>query len=157
MVDVLVCHPSEILRKVCEPIDEIDREALDIGRRLVEGMVAHNGIGLAAPQIGILKRAVVVGVPTESGLKPIVMFNPEIIGRSEEVTPLDEGCLSLPGRRFRVLRPAEVRVRYIMQDGILTEASASGIVAKCIQHEVDHLDGRLVIDIGTEVADQSRP
>ena len=105
------------------------------------------GIGLAAPQIGISKRLIVMDCAKDDNPPEIwKMVNPEITRRSDETSKIEEGCLSIPGYNGDVARPAEVDVRYLDSDGNLQEMTATGLLAACVQHEIDHLDGVLFID-----------
>ena len=114
---------------------------------MLETMYAAPGIGLAAIQIGILKRLVVIDISKEKEKrKPIFLVNPEIIYRSKETSVYEEGCLSLPGQFAEVERPAECSVKYIDYFGKDKELKANGLLATCIQHEIDHLNGILFID-----------
>ena len=114
---------------------------------MLETMYAAPGIGLAAIQIGILKRLVVIDISKEKEKrKPIFLVNPEIIYRSKETSVYEEGCLSLPGQFAEVERPAECSVKYIDYFGKEKELKANGLLATCIQHEIDHLNGILFID-----------
>ena len=114
---------------------------------MLECMYKNNGIGLAAPQVGILKRLVVVDCSDKSNVKkPLKLINPEIIKLSSEILEFEEGCLSLPTQYAKVKRPAEITVKFQNIEGIYCEESFSGIEATCIQHEVDHLDGKLFVD-----------
>jgi len=149
--DPVVLHPADVLRARCAPVGEIGEEMRQLGRRLAASMHAARGIGLAAPQIGVSLRAVAVGLPSKGVLVPVIMFDPEILWTSKTRTSLAEGCLSLPGRRFLVTRPEAVRVSFTDMDGHRVVGELSGLSAKCVQHEIDHLDGVLILDRGEEV------
>lgn len=131
-----------ILRKKSRPVKEINSRIRKVLDDMVETMYKEEGVGLAAPQIGKLRRMVVIDV----GQGPIKMINPEIISRSEEMEEDVEGCLSLPGFNGTVLRPEEVRLRYTDEEGEDHEVEAQGLFARCICHEIDHLDGVLFRD-----------
>jgi peptide deformylase len=105
-------------------------------------------VGLAAPQIGILSRVIVLDCDKEEGVppKPVVMFNPEVMASSEDTNVYEEGCLSIPDQFAEVTRPKEVEVRWIDRDGKEQTAGFDGLWATCVQHEIDHLDGKLFID-----------
>jgi len=138
---------DETLRKVARPIPEINRRVLTLLDDMAETMYAENGCGLAAPQVGILRRAIVID--TGDGLLQLV--NPEIIaaeGEQEEA----EGCLSVPGRRGYVLRPQKVTVRAVDRRGAPVEIQAEGLKAVAFSHEIDHLDGVLFVDKMTREA-----
>lgn len=134
----ILIHPNEILRQVSTPVETFDGELRDLASLLQSTMAAVRGLGLAAPQIGVLRRVASVGKS--------LMVNPVIIWRSEELTPLEEGCLSILGRRTLVIRPARVEVEYLDVAGALKRVKLQGTMAKCAQHEIDHLDGVLIID-----------
>lgn len=138
---------DETLRKVARPIPEINRRVLTLLDDMAETMYAENGCGLAAPQVGILRRAIVVD--TGDGLLQLV--NPEIIaleGEQEEA----EGCLSVPGQRGYVVRPQKVTVRAIDRRGAPVEIQAEGLKAVAFSHEIDHLNGVLFVDKMTREA-----
>ena len=138
--------PDPVLRQRAMPVYEIT----DGTRQLIEEMVATMydapGIGLAAPQVNISLRIIVMdcGKKEESNL--IRMINPEITGISKERAVLEEGCLSIPEQTADVERPAEVKVKYLDQDGMSQSLIAKGLLAACVQHEIDHLNGVLFID-----------
>jgi peptide deformylase len=139
--------PDERLRRVADPIEAVDDSIKQLARDMLDTMYDAPGIGLAGPQIGEMKRIVVMDLAKE-GEKPdpIVMINPEILSYSEETAVSEEGCLSIPEIYYEVERPAEVTVRYTDLDGKTVERAAKERLATCIQHELDHLDGVLYID-----------
>lgn len=139
--------PDQRLRAVAEPIEKVDDEVKQLAADMLETMYDAPGIGLAAPQIGELRRIVVMDVAKE-GEKPdpIVMINPEILKYSDDTVVTEEGCLSIPEIYYEVERPAEVTVRYTDLEGKTVERDAGDRLAICIQHELDHLDGVLYID-----------
>ena len=114
--------------------------------RMFSAMYKAPGIGLAAPQVGSLLRLVVIDLMENGGRRPIVLINPEIIAASKDLATREEGCLSLPGQYSDVTRPAQVKVRYEDIAGIRHEIEGSGLLAACLQHEIDHLDGVLFVD-----------
>lgn len=136
------------LKKVSLPVERVDDEILGLMDDLLESMRVATGLGLAAPQIGVLKRVIVVQLPAGEEDEPIPMFlaNPEIVRASEETFRGEEGCLSLPNHYAEVTRPAGVLVRFLARDGEAVEQDLEGIAAKCVQHEMDHLDGILFVD-----------
>lgn len=139
--------PDPRLRAVADPVDKIDNEVRTLARDMLDTMYDAPGIGLAAPQVGALKRVVVMDLAKEDEPKaPIVMINPEIVKFSEETVTTEEGCLSIPELYYDVERPAEVTVRYTDLDGKTHKTSATERFAICVQHELDHLDGVLYID-----------
>ena len=114
--------------------------------RMFEAMYAAPGIGLAAPQVGLPLRLVVLDLQPADKPAPLVLVNPEIVARSEDTATREEGCLSVPGQYADVARPARVHVRYHDADGLRHEIEAEGLLAACLQHELDHLDGVLFVD-----------
>jgi peptide deformylase len=139
--------PDPRLRAVADPVDRIDDEIKTLARDMLETMYDAPGIGLAAPQVGALRRIVVMDLARDDEPKaPIVMINPEILKFSEETVTTEEGCLSIPELFYDVERPAEVTVRYTDLDGKVQETEAKDRFAICVQHELDHLDGVLYID-----------
>jgi peptide deformylase len=141
--------PHPMLKVKAEPADPADASLRALARDMLETMYVAPGIGLAAPQVGVLKRLFVVDVADKKKGEvpaPTVLLNPEIAWRSEEEVSLEEGCLSVPGHFAEVLRPREVRMRYQDLEGELREIEADGLLARCLQHELDHLDGVLFID-----------
>ena len=139
--------PDQRLRSVADPIAEVDEEIRTLAKDMLDTMYDAPGIGLAAPQIGVLKRIVVIDVAGE-GEKPdpMVLINPEITRFGDEVQVTEEGCLSIPELYYEVERPSEVTVKYTDLDGKEVVKDADGKLAVCIQHELDHLDGVLYID-----------
>jgi peptide deformylase len=139
--------PDQRLRAVADPIEAVDDDVRALAKDMLDTMYDAPGIGLAAPQIGEMKRIVVMDLAREEeDPAPIVMVNPEIIEVSEETTVTEEGCLSIPELYYEVERPAEVTVRYTDLDGKIVEKHATDRLAICVQHEIDHLDGVLYID-----------
>ncbi len=139
--------PDQRLRSVADPIAEVDEEIRILAKDMLDTMYDAPGIGLAAPQIGVLKRIVVIDVAGE-GEKPdpMVLINPEITRFGEEVQVTEEGCLSIPELYYEVERPSAVTVKYTDLDGKEVVKDADGKLAVCIQHELDHLDGVLYVD-----------
>jgi peptide deformylase len=139
--------PDARLRAVADPIETIDDDIKKLAKDMLETMYDAPGIGLAAPQIGELKRIVVMDLaPEDEPRDPIVMINPEILKFSEDTVTTEEGCLSIPELYYEVERPAEITVRYTDLDGKVVEKEATDRFAICVQHELDHLDGVLYID-----------
>lgn len=134
---------DEVLRKVCRPVDKITPRTLMLLDDMVETMRAANGVGLAAPQVGVLRRIVVIEV--EEG-NVIELINPKIIAYSGEQTDT-EGCLSVPGRSGTVTRPRHVTVRALNRKGESFDITGSDLLARAFCHELDHLDGKLYVDI----------
>lgn len=147
-LDGIVQDPADVLRMVAQPIGFFDSVS-ELAVRLRETLKEAQGLGLAAPQIGVSRRVIAVLVPMGDGTHaPFVMVNPVLLSVSETKTTDLEGCLSIPGVRYAVERPDKVEVQYSTPSGILCSLKASGITAKCIQHEIDHLDGILIKDKG---------
>ena len=143
----IVIEPDPILRKKSQVIDKVDDKLRKLLNDMLETMYSAPGIGLAAVQIGILKRLIVIDISKEEEKKnPIFLINPEIIFQSKDTSIHEEGCLSLPGHFAEIERPAECRIKYIDYDGKKQEMKANGLLATCIQHEIDHLNGVLFID-----------
>ncbi len=143
----ILIEPDPILRKKCEPIEQVNNETQKLMKDMLETMYEAPGIGLAAIQIGILKRVVVIDISRDGDKKnPLFIVNPEITYRSNKTSVYEEGCLSLPEQYAEIERPAECHLKYINFDGKTKNLKASGLLATCIQHEVDHLDGILFID-----------
>ena len=139
--------PDARLRAIADPIEKIDDSVKELARDMLETMYDAPGIGLAAPQIGEMKRMVVMDLAKEGEEPdPLVMINPEILKFSDETVTTEEGCLSIPELYYDVERPAEVTVRYTDLEGKTVEKDATDRLAICIQHELDHLDGVLYID-----------
>lgn len=139
--------PDPRLRAIADPIENIDDNIKRLARDMLETMYDAPGIGLAAPQVGELKRIVVMDLAKEDEPRdPIVMINPEILKFSDETVVTEEGCLSIPELYYDVERPAEVTVRYTDLEGKTLEREADDRFAICVQHELDHLDGVLYID-----------
>ena len=143
----LVLLPQPVLRQVAQPVDNITDDILQLANNMAETMYAAPGIGLAANQVGLLKRVIVMDCARD-GEPPALwkMFNPEIIWLSEENTKMEEGCLSIPGHNAEVVRPSEVHVSYLDIEGKKQEMQATGLLAACVQHEIDHLNGVLFLD-----------
>lgn len=143
----IVISPNPILRQVCEPCEVGDKSLKKLAKQMAKTMYKNDGVGLAAPQVGVLKRIIVVDCDIESETKnPLVLVNPEILEASEELATDDEGCLSCPGISVPITRPASVKVRFFDLDGQEQELEADGLWARCIQHEIDHLDGKTLFE-----------
>ena len=143
----LVLLPQPILRQVAQPVDDITDDILQLANNMAETMYAAPGIGLAANQVGLLKRVIVMDCARNDETPALwKMINPEIIWLSEENTKMEEGCLSIPGHNAEVVRPSEVHVSYIDFEGQKQEMQATGLLAACVQHEIDHLNGILFLD-----------
>ena len=147
MLRKILTEPDPILRKKCEPLEKVDEETKKLMDDMLETMYTAPGIGLAAIQVGILKRLVVIDISKEEEKKkPLFLINPQIIHQSKNTSVYEEGCLSLPGQFAEIERPAECTIKYIDYNGKEKELKSDGLLATCIQHEVDHLNGILFID-----------
>ena len=142
----ILIHPDPRLKKVCDPVAGITAELRQLADDMLETMYDAPGIGLAAPQVGVTKRLIVMDCIKDGPPEPMALFNPEIIWSSEDQTVYEEGCLSIPDIYNDITRPAEVKVRWTGMDGKVEERQFAGIWATCVQHEIDHLDGKLFID-----------
>lgn len=145
--DILI-HPDPRLKKVCAAVTDITADLRKLADDMLETMYDAPGIGLAAPQVGVLDRLIVLDCVKEEGaaLRPTIMFNPEVIASSDETNVYDEGCLSIPDQYAEVTRPAEVEVVWIDENGDPQKATFDKLWATCVQHEIDHLNGKLFID-----------
>ena len=143
----LILLPQPVLRQVAQPVDDITDDILQLANNMTETMYAAPGIGLAANQVGLLKRVIVMDCARDDEPPALwKMVNPEIIWLSEEKTKMEEGCLSIPGHNAEVVRPSEVHVFYLDSEGQKQEMQATGLLAACVQHEIDHLNGVLFLD-----------
>ena len=146
VLDVIIA-PDSRLKLPCCPVDRVDGDTRQLMKNMLDSMHASRGIGLAAPQVGINKRVIVCDVArTNEPPRPISLANPEIVWSSDDGISMEEGCLSLPGHYADVSRPSNVKISYLDFDGKVQEIDAKGILAACLQHEIDHLDGILFVD-----------
>lgn len=146
-------YPHPVLREIAEPVKVVDSDIRRLLDDMLETMYADKGVGLAAPQVGVLKRLIVIDAHQHDDKedvvqkgKPMFLINPEIIYRSPETIMFCEGCLSIPGQNADVKRFQTIRVRYLDDEGQAQEIEVSDYEAVVIQHEIDHLDGILYID-----------
>lgn len=144
----ILIHPDPRLKKVCDPVADLSDELRTLADDMLETMYDAPGIGLAAPQIGQMHRLIVLDCVKEEGQapRPLIMFNPEIIAASDDTSVYEEGCLSIPDQYAEVTRPAEVSVRWVDIKGNEQTEDFAGLWATCVQHEIDHLNGKLFID-----------
>lgn len=139
--------PDPRLRIKAKPVSNVDDKIRTIFDDMIETMYAEDGAGLAAPQVGIDLRLVVIDVSDSApGTTVFKMINPEITWRSDEMSVCNEGCLSVPEQRAEVSRPKAIKMHYLDENGTLQHIESDDILATCIQHEIDHLDGKLYID-----------
>jgi len=145
-LDIIIA-PDPRLKLKCAPVAKIDPPTRKLMDDMLETMYAAPGIGLAAPQVGVTKRIIVVDIAREGEPpQPYRMANPEIVWASDDDVSYSEGCLSLPEHYADVVRPRAVRVRYLDHENEIRELEAEGLLATCVQHEMDHLDGILFVD-----------
>jgi len=143
----IITVPNEILKKISEPIEKIGTNEKKLVKDLFDTMYASKGIGLAAVQVGILKRILVIDVSTkDEQKKPISLINPIIKRLSDDTSVYEEGCLSIPETFIEIERPKICEIEYIDLDGIKKELKCDGLMSTCVQHEINHLDGKLIID-----------
>lgn len=139
--------PDPRLRQISEPVDQVDADVRKLVDDMLETMYAAPGVGLAAIQVGIPKRILVLDTAGEDEpRKPLALINPEILALGDDRRVYEEGCLSIPDVRIDIERPATLEVRYVDREGELQTLKANGLLATAIQHEIDHLNGRLIID-----------
>jgi peptide deformylase len=137
-------YPDPRLRRTAAPVTHIDQAVRELARDMLETMYAEHGIGLAATQVGKLQRLVVMDL-SEDHSEPRVLVNPEVLS-AEGTEEMQEGCLSVPGFYETVQRAERIRYRHMTLDGELREEETDGLLAVCVQHEIDHLNGKLFID-----------
>ncbi len=146
----IITLPDSLLRNRSLPVERVDDEVRAFMDRMLETMYAAPGIGLAAVQVAVPRRIVTVDIAQredkEAAAAPLFLINPEIVWTSDERAVAEEGCLSIPEYFAEVERPARVRVAYLDREGRKQEIEADGILSVCLQHEIDHLDGKLFID-----------
>jgi len=143
----IIVAPDPRLKRLAAPVERVDDETRRLMDDMLETMHEAPGIGLAAPQVGVLKRVIVADLAREGEEpRPYRMANPEIVWVSDDDANYEEGCLSLPEHFAEVVRPAAVKVRYLDHEGEARELEADGLLATCVQHEIDHLDGILFVD-----------
>lgn len=145
----ILCYPSEVLRKRADEVTAFDDQLRQTARGMFDTLYAANGVGLAAPQVGLSVRLAVLNAGgTPEG--EIVLVNPEIVQRDDKIVG-EEGCLSFPGIFIRVQRAGKITVRYRDLDGHENTLEAEGLLARAVQHEIDHLDGVLLVDKMTPI------
>jgi len=144
----ILIYPEPRLKKVSRAVDVVNDELKKLASDMLDTMYDAPGVGLAAPQVGVLKRLIVLDCVKEEGAapQPMVLFNPKVVWASEEKNVYEEGCLSIPEQYAEVERPAEVAVQWTDMEGAQHEATFDKLWATCVQHEIDHLDGKLFID-----------
>lgn len=143
----IITAPDPRLKAKSKPVKAVDDEVRQLMDDMLETMYAAPGIGLAAPQVGVHQRVIVLDIARQDEEpQPIKLVNPEIIWLSDEDASFEEGCLSVPEHYAEVVRPAAVTLRYLDYQNEIREMTAEGLLATCIQHEIDHLDGILFLD-----------
>ncbi len=143
----IIVAPDPRLKLKCRPVARVDAKVARLMDDMLETMYAAPGIGLAAPQVGVNQRIIVLDVAKDQEpAAPLRMANPELVWVSDEDAVFSEGCLSLPEHYADVSRPAKIRVRYLDHQNEIRELEAEGMLSTCIQHEMDHLDGILFVD-----------
>jgi len=144
----ILIHPDPRLKAIAEAVEDSGDDLRALAEDMLETMYHAPGIGLAAPQIGIGQRLIVMDCVKEEGEapRPLAMLNPRVIAASDETSVYEEGCLSIPDQYADVTRPAEVEVAWMDVDGSAKSEVFTGLWATCVQHEIDHLDGKLFID-----------
>ena len=146
-VRTILTEPNKILRKISLPVEKVGDEERKLMNDMLETMYSANGIGLAAIQVGIAKRIIVMDLSKENEKKePMYFVNPVIKNKNKELSTYEEGCLSVPGQFAEINRPNECDVEYLDYQGEKKLLHATGLLATCIQHEIDHCDGKLFID-----------
>ena len=148
MKKMILFHPDLRLKKICDPVINITDDLRKTADDMLETMYDAPGIGLAAPQIGVLQRLIVMDCVKDEDADPapMIMFNPEITASSQESEIYEEGCLSIPDHYAEVTRPKEVEVKWIDIEGVEQRQGFDGLWSTCVQHEIDHLNGKLFID-----------
>ncbi|OYU41042.1 MAG: peptide deformylase [Pseudorhodobacter sp. PARRP1] len=146
MIRDILIHPDPRLKKPCEPIAAVSAEISALAADMLETMYDAPGIGLAAPQIGVMKRMIVMDCIKDGPPEPMALLNPEVLWSSEDLGSYEEGCLSIPDQYAEVKRPSSVKVGWMDLDGAPQERLFTGLWATCVQHEIDHLNGKLFID-----------
>jgi len=147
MIRPILIHPDPRLKKLCDPVKAITDDLRRLAADMLETMYDAPGIGLAAPQVGVTKRLIVMDcMKAPDAPRPLILFNPEVTWRSSELSTYEEGCLSIPDQYADVERPNRATVRWMDETGAPQEETFDGLWAICVQHEVDHLNGKLFID-----------
>lgn len=144
----ILIHPDPRLKKLCTDVEDVSDELRSLAADMLETMYEAPGIGLAAPQVGVLQRLIVLDCVKDDAEapRPLVMVNPRVVASSDERNVYEEGCLSIPDQYAEVERPRVVDVEWMDLNGGLQKETFDGLWATCVQHEIDHLDGKLFID-----------
>jgi len=143
----ILVTPHPCLKETAQPVDSVDETIRTLMDDMLETMYEAPGIGLAAPQVGVSKRVIVIDIAAKGeDPAPLCIANPEITWVSDEINTYEEGCLSVPAQYAEVKRPAQVKVKFLDRNNTEQEVEADGLLATCLQHEIDHLNGTLFID-----------
>lgn len=137
----IITSPDPLLNQVCEPCEPGDKSLKKLAKQMERAMYATDGVGIAAPQVGVLKRLIVIDVSPDDVRDPLVLVNPEILELDGELVTEEEGCLSCPGVSVPIERREWARVRYLDLNGEEWEIEGDGLLGRCLQHEIDHLNG----------------
>ena len=147
MIRPILIHPDPRLKKLCDPVREIAADLRKLAADMLETMYDAPGIGLAAPQVGVTRRLIVMDcMKSPDAPRPLILFNPEVVWVSDTLTTYEEGCLSIPEQYADVQRPDRATVSWLDETGAANEETFEGLWAICVQHEIDHLNGKLFID-----------
>lgn len=148
MIRTILIHPDPRLKKPCEAVGAVTPDIGKLAEDMLQTMYDAPGVGLAAPQVGVMKRLLVMDCVKDPAFspRPMVLINPSVTWLSEDLSTYEEGCLSLPDQYAEIERPTAVRVQWTGLDGKVQEEQFSGLWATCVQHEIDHLEGKLFID-----------
>ena len=142
----IVVSPDPLLNQVSEPCDLNDRSLKKLAKQMEKAMYATDGVGIAAPQVGVLKRIIVIDVSPEDVRDPLVLVNPEILELDGEPETEEEGCLSCPGISVPITRKPWAKVKFFDLQGEEWEIEGDGLLGRCLQHEIDHLDGKTLFE-----------
>ncbi len=147
MIRPILIHPDPRLKKLCDPVKDITDDLRRLADDMLDTMYDAPGIGLAAPQVGVTRRLIVMDcMKAPDAPRPLILFNPEVTWTSDTLATYEEGCLSIPDIYYDVQRPDKARVRWMDETGASQEETFEGLWATCVQHEIDHLNGKLFID-----------
>ena len=147
MIRPILIHPDPRLKKLCDPVMQITADLRKLAADMLETMYDAPGIGLAAPQVGVTKRLLVMDcMKLPDTPRPMVLINPVVTWTSADLATYEEGCLSIPDQYAEVQRPDKATVRWMDLEGTMQEETFEGLWATCVQHEIDHLNGKLFID-----------
>lgn len=144
----ILIHPDPRLRKTAAEVPDLSDDLIRLAQDMLATMYDAPGIGLAAPQVGANHRLIVLDCikDKDAAPRPLIMFNPQVLAVSDDRSTYEEGCLSIPDVKVEIERPSTLKVAYLDRDGVRQQLDAEGLLATAIQHEIDHLDGRLIID-----------